>query len=140
MSNYYSFKSKKVEVYTNETNFVYVKNEDKDLFIIYFEAINKPVTYYEHNKLVKNVSRGISCKIHLNKIEFEASVFTDSRDTFEPEVGCFRSFKKVYPSLVNYLIKHNLVSNKEANNIFNVIRQVIDNYPIPVFKPNVFYA
>lgn len=140
MSNYYSFKSKKVEVYTNETNFVYVKNEDKDLFIIYFEAIMKPVTYYVHNKLVKNVSCGISCKIHLNKIEFEASVFTDSRDSFKPEVGCLHSFKKVYPSLVKHLVKNNLVSNKAANNIFNVVKQVIDNYPIPVFKPNVFYA
>lgn len=140
MVRYYSYKNKKVEVYTNETNFVFVKNENKDLFIIYFEEIQKPVSYYEGKNLVNDVSYGISCKVHLDNIEFEASTFTDSRDEFRPSVGCLLSFKKLYPRLVKYLIETSYVSNKEANNVFSSVRHVIDNYPIPVFKPKVYYA
>lgn len=132
-----------ISVSTDDKGFLYVKDIEKniDMFIISFEIVNKPITYYVGRRKISNVLVGIKCGVVLQsaKTEFTASSFTDSRDEFRAEVGCYASFKRLFSSLGVQLVETFELTSKKTNNIFNAVRYYLDNKPIPIAKSNLIF-
>lgn len=130
------FSNKDITAYADEKGFIFVKDEKKNLFLISFESIQKPISYYKGNLKFDTVLNGVKCNVVVNEIkkEFTTSVFCDTRDKYKQLEGCFISFKKLYPSLVSSLIEELEILNSTANRIFYVVRKYLETKPVPIFE------
>ena len=134
-------KQKEVDISVDENGLIYVSFKGNVIFVMTFEETYKPIVFYEGKQRTPSVSVGIICKVmpKCNE-EFNSSCFADSRDDFDTVKGCFLSFKKLYSSLVKRIIDLFNLSNEEANNVFFVVRNYLENCPIPVYKSKFYYV